>query len=85
MIEQPSTTALERADATAVQIHSLTHRGRSTEAIALGIDQLRELGITVPAADRLPVELDHQFEDLYRWLTHRRRRRSDPAGNYRPG
>ena len=70
MIEQLSTTALERADATAVQIHSLTHRNRFTEAIALGIDQLRELGITVPAADRLPVELDHQFEDLYRWLDH---------------
>ena len=69
-IEQLSTTALERAYATAVQVHSLTHRNRFTEAIALGIDPLPELGVTVPAADRLPVGLDHQFENLYRWLDH---------------
>ena len=69
-IEQLSTTALERAYATAVQVHSLTHRNRFTEAIALGIDPLRELGIAVPAADRLPAELDHQFENLHRWLDH---------------
>ena len=29
---------------------------------------LRELGITVPSADRLPAELDRQFDYLYRWL-----------------
>ena len=29
-----------------------------------------QLGITVPAADRLAAELDHQFEYLYRWLDH---------------
>ena len=69
-IEQLSTTVLERAYATAVQVHSLTHRNRFTEAIALGIDPLRELGIAVPAADRLPAELDHQFENLHRWLDH---------------
>ncbi|HTQ92100.1 MAG TPA: GAF domain-containing protein, partial [Streptosporangiaceae bacterium] len=69
-IEQLSATALERADATAVQVHSLTHRNRFTEAIALGIDPLRELGIAVPAADRLAVELDHQSANLYRWLDH---------------
>ena len=40
------------------------------EAIGLGIESLRELGITVPAADRLAVELDHQFDHLYRWLDH---------------
>ena len=49
---------------------SLTHRNRFTEAVALGIDSLRELGITVPPADRLPAELDHQFDHLYRWLDH---------------
>jgi hypothetical protein len=31
---------------------------------------LRELGITVPAADQLAAELDHQFGHLYRWLDH---------------
>ena len=40
------------------------------EAIGLGIESLRVLGITVPAADRLAGELDHQFDHLYRWLDH---------------
>ncbi|WP_343984522.1 AAA family ATPase [Pseudonocardia aurantiaca] len=66
-IERLSTTALDRADATVVQARSLTHRSRLTEAIGLGIESLRELGITVPAADRLPAELDPQFD---RWLDH---------------
>ena len=63
-------TALQRADATCVQVSSLTHRNRYSEAIGLGLDSLRELGITVPAADRLRVELDHQFDVLDRWLDH---------------
>ena len=69
-IERLCATALERADATCVQVHSLTHRNRFAEAIGLGLESLRELGITVPAADRLPAELDHQFDHLYRWLDH---------------
>ena len=40
------------------------------EAIGLGIESLRELGTTVPAADRLAGELDHQFDHPYRWLDH---------------
>jgi signal transduction histidine kinase len=67
-IEGLHSTALDRAHATAVQVSSLTHRNRFSEAVALGIDSLRELGIIVPAADRLPAELDHQFGHLYRWL-----------------
>ncbi|WP_433505549.1 AAA family ATPase [Pseudonocardia halophobica] len=63
-------TAVERADATAVQVHSLTHRTRFAEAIDLGLESLRECGITVPAADRLADGLDHQFGYLYRWLDH---------------
>ena len=69
-LEQLPATALERADATAVQVSSLTHRNRFTDAIGLGVDSLRELGITVPAADRLPAGLDRQFGYLYRWLDH---------------
>ena len=45
------------------------------EAIGLRIESLREFGITVPAADRLAGELDHQLDHLYRWLDQRR-----PAG-----
>ncbi|HWN64011.1 MAG TPA: AAA family ATPase, partial [Streptosporangiaceae bacterium] len=69
-IEEVSTTALDRADATAVQVSSLTGRARYLEAIELGLDSLRELGITVPVGDRLPVELGRQVDRLYRWLDH---------------
>jgi signal transduction histidine kinase len=67
-IEALSTSAMQRADATAVQVRSLTHWNRFTEAIDLSIESLRELGITVPAADRLSAELDRQFGHMYRWL-----------------
>jgi signal transduction histidine kinase len=69
-IEQLCPAVLDRADATTVQVRSLTHRTRFAEAIGLGLESLRELGITVPAADRLEAELDHQFGYLYRWLDH---------------
>ena len=69
-IEALSTTSLQRAEATAVQVCSLTHRNRFHEAVGLGIDSLHELGVTVPAADRLPLELDQQFDFLHRWLVH---------------
>jgi hypothetical protein len=69
-IEQLCPTALRRVDATCVQVLSLGHRNRFPEALGLGLEALRELGITVPAADRLPAELDSQFDYLYRWLDH---------------
>jgi signal transduction histidine kinase len=69
-IERLGSTALQRADPTAVQVRSLTHRTRFAEAVRLGIESLRELGIDVPAADRLPAELNHQADRLYRWLDH---------------
>jgi hypothetical protein len=62
--------AADRADATAVQVRSVTHRTRYAEALRLGLESLRELGIAVPAADRLAVELDHRFGYLYQWLDH---------------
>ena len=69
-IERLCPAVLDRADATAVQVRSLTHRNRFAEAVGLGLESLRELGITVPAADRLAAELDHQFGYLYQWLDH---------------
>jgi predicted ATPase/signal transduction histidine kinase len=69
-IERLSVTAMQRADAAYVQVRSLTHRKRFAEAIGLGVSALRELGIAVPAADRLPADLDRQFGYLYRWLDH---------------
>ena len=69
-IERLCPAVLDRADATAVQVHSLTHRSRYAEALRLGLESLRELGITVPAADRLAAEIDHQFGYWYGgWTT----------------
>jgi signal transduction histidine kinase len=67
-IEELGPTVLDRPDATVVQVDSLTNRNRFTDAMGLGLDSLRELGITVPAAGRLSAELDRQFGHLYRWL-----------------
>ena len=66
-IERLAATALQRADVAAVQVRSLTHRNRIPEALRLGSDSLRELGIDVPA-DRSSADLDAQFDHLYRWL-----------------
>ena len=66
-IEELCPAALDRADATVVQVRSLAHRSRLAEAFGLALASLRELGITVPA-DRLPADLGRQFGYLYRWL-----------------
>src|SRR5918996_1059273 len=67
-IEELRPTTVQRADATVLQVRSLTLRNRYPEAVDLGLESLRELGIDLPAADRLDAELDHQFDHLYRWL-----------------
>ncbi|HWN62650.1 MAG TPA: hypothetical protein VNO25_18505, partial [Streptosporangiaceae bacterium] len=67
-IERLCPAVVDRADATAVQVRSVTHRTRFSEALGLGLESLRELGITVPAADLLAAELDHRFGYWYRWL-----------------
>ncbi|MFF5234403.1 AAA family ATPase [Dactylosporangium sp. NPDC000521] len=69
-IEGLHPTALQCAPAMAVQVRGLTHRNRYVEAIGLGLKSLRELDSAVPAADRLPTELDRQFDLMYRWLEH---------------
>ena len=69
-VERLCPGVLDRADATAVQVHSLTHRSRYAEALRLGLESLRKLGITIPAADRLAAEIDHQFGYWYEWLDH---------------
>ena len=62
------TTAMQRVDATCVQVRSLTHRSRLAEAIGLGMRSLRELGVAVPAADQFLAEFDQRLGHLYRWL-----------------
>jgi signal transduction histidine kinase len=67
-IEGLCDTAVERAAATAVQVRSLTQRQRLTDAIGLGLETLRELGIAVPAADQVAADLERQFGYLHRWM-----------------
>jgi signal transduction histidine kinase len=69
-IERLRPTALRRAGPTTVQVRSLTHRNHFAEAVGLGVESLRALGIAVPAAEGLPAELDRQSDRLYWWLDH---------------
>jgi signal transduction histidine kinase len=69
-IEELGISAAERAGATAVQVRSLTYRKRIAEAVELGIESLGELGVAVPAADRVHAELDQRLDYLHRWLDH---------------
>ena len=69
-IEGLCPAVVDRADATAVQVRSVTHRTRFAEALGLGLESLRELGVTVPAADGLAAEVDHRFGSWYQWLDH---------------
>ncbi|MGW4489880.1 AAA family ATPase [Amycolatopsis sp. NPDC004368] len=63
-------SAMQRADATCLEVRSLTHRKRFREAIELGRESLADCGIVVPTTERLPLELDGQFDHLYQWLDH---------------
>src|SRR4051794_12954920 len=66
-IEDLRPDVVHRAAAAAVQVHTLTHRGRVTEAVELAVGLLRELGIAVPEA---PDDQDvaQQLLHLHRWL-----------------
>ena len=70
VIDALTSTVLDRPEATAVQMTSLTNRGHSAEATDLGISSLRECGITVPAADGLAAEVGRQLDHMYWWLNH---------------
>ncbi len=74
VLEELTATVLDRAAATALQVKGLTHRNRFPEAIDLVIRSLRECGIDIPDADRMPAEIGRQFARLYQWLDH-----TDPA------
>ena len=69
-LEELAGTVLDRPAATALQVKGLTNRNRFTEAIDLVIRSLRECGIDVPDAERMPAAIDRQFARLYQWLDH---------------
>jgi signal transduction histidine kinase/tetratricopeptide (TPR) repeat protein len=60
--------ALQRVDATCVQVRSLTNRKLYADATDLAVAALRELGTIAPAPERLPELLERYFDYLYRWL-----------------
>jgi signal transduction histidine kinase len=67
-IEELSGSAVDRADAKAVQVRSLSHRARFAEAVELGLGSLGECGITVPAAGGFSAGLGDKFDRVFRWL-----------------
>ena len=67
-IDQLSANPVERTEATLVQVSSLTNQGRSPQAIALGVEHLRQLGLAVPPRDRLDAEVERRLDELYRWV-----------------
>ncbi|EFC79699.1 serine/threonine protein kinase, partial [Parafrankia sp. EUN1f] len=62
------TDPIQHAEATAVQVSSLTSRGRAAEALRLGLDALRSLGHHVPDGDRMEMEIDRGLDALYQWI-----------------
>src|SRR5690606_20935327 len=67
-IEALAPDPLSRVTATLNQVGILTNQNRPQEAIALGLDLLRELGVVVPPVDRLPEEVDQGLATVYEWL-----------------
>lgn len=60
---------LDHADATCMQVSSLTSRGRPQEAVALGLDLLRQLGKPAPNdPEALGVAIGAGMDALYRWV-----------------
>ncbi|MDT3442293.1 diguanylate cyclase [Pseudofrankia sp. BMG5.37] len=57
-----------RAAATVVQVSNLTNQGRLGEAMRLGLEQLRQLGLASPDRDHLDAEIDRKLDALYLWI-----------------
>jgi diguanylate cyclase (GGDEF)-like protein len=62
------TRPAQRTAATVVQVISLTNRGRARDAMRLGLDQLRQLGLGPPDRDHRDVEIERGLDELYRWI-----------------
>jgi diguanylate cyclase (GGDEF)-like protein len=67
-IDRLCTDPRDRADAVLVQVSSLTNRGRPQEALGLGVEQLRRLGVAVPTPERLDAEIERGLDVMYQWL-----------------
>jgi PAS domain S-box-containing protein len=67
-IQQRTPGAAELAGAAAVQISSLTARGRNLEAVALSVELLTRLGFAPPAEADIPAAIGAGLERLDHWL-----------------
>ena len=67
-VDRMCTRAMQRVDATLTQVSSLANRNRYEEAIELGVQLLRQLGMAVPSRDGLTAEIDDDLDAFYRWL-----------------
>jgi diguanylate cyclase (GGDEF)-like protein len=59
---------LAQAATACVQISSLTIRERSREAVAVGLEMLRLLGVVVPTPEQVDTEVERGLDELYRWV-----------------
>ncbi|MBN1173162.1 MAG: EAL domain-containing protein [Micromonosporaceae bacterium] len=66
-IERLSPTPLQLAEAATVRISSLTFRERPGEAVGLGLDLLRRLGVDVPADDQISAWSERGMARMRAW------------------
>jgi diguanylate cyclase (GGDEF)-like protein len=59
---------LTQAGTAGVQISSLTIRERPREAVAVGLEMLRLLGVVVPTPEQMDAEVERGLDALYRWV-----------------
>ena len=67
-IERRSPAPLGRVQAASLQVCSLTNRARPLEAVTLGLELLRELGIQLPTPERLHPETMELLERFRLWI-----------------
>ncbi|MEN3305379.1 MAG: hypothetical protein V7603_1581 [Micromonosporaceae bacterium] len=67
-IERRHPGPLEQVDTACVQVNSLAIRNRPREAVALGLDMLRRLGVAVPGSEQVGAEVERGLDALYRWV-----------------
>jgi diguanylate cyclase (GGDEF)-like protein len=67
-VERLSTDPLQRTEATLVQISSLTNRTRPAEALDLGMDLLRRLGVVMPPPELIEIDIERGLDEIYGWL-----------------
>jgi diguanylate cyclase (GGDEF)-like protein len=67
-IRDRNASPVQVAAAACVQITSLSSRVRSPEALALGLDLLRQLGLDVPQGEHVFVEIERGMGALHQWI-----------------